>query len=346
MIKKILVYFLSFMVILSVFIFISVFVTGPALPAVADDIINQAIHSDPVDELRGETGFANSSGIWIWYRSVRPAGVPKGDILLVSGIAADSLWWPPCFVKELVSAGYRVILFDNRCTGMSDWMKKYTRWRYTLNEMAGDGIAVLDKLGIREAHVLGVSMGGMIAQQMAISYPDRVKTLTSVMSSADINDPELPHMPWKTVMNVIRISCRYGIVESERNIIKLHLAIWQLFRNEALSAEDIRAITNRVLLDIRKRRGFNPLALPQQLHAIIASGSRYEGLGKITMPALFIHGKVDPLIPYGHGVKCSRIVKGSLLMLVEGMGHDIPCSYSKTVSEGIKGFIKKSPGVD
>lgn len=339
MIKKILIFFLSLIIILSVFIFIAVFATGPSLPAVTDQIISEAMQSEPVDELPGETGFAESSGIWIWYKSVRPAGVSKGDILLITGIAADSLWWPPCFVKELVAAGYRVILFDNRCTGMSDWKRDHPGWRYTFTEMAGDSVSVLDKLGIKQAHVVGVSMGGMVAQQMAISYPDKVKSLVSIMSSGNLDDQELPHVPWKTVRDVIRISCRYGFIKSEENIIKLHLAIWQLFRSETLSSGDIKSITGRVLFNIRKRRGYNPVALPRQLHAITASGPRYDGLKKITMPALFIHGNRDPLIPYSHSMKCSQLVSGSSVMLVEGMGHDIPCGYSGTVAKRITDFI-------
>jgi pimeloyl-ACP methyl ester carboxylesterase len=180
----------------------------------------------------------------------QPAGISKGDIIFVTGIAADSLWWPPCFIKAFSEAGYRVVLFDNRATGMSDWMEDYPHWRYNFTEMAGDVIAGLDKLKIREAHVIGVSMGGMIAQQMAILNPGRVKSLTSIMSSANINDPDLPHVPWKTVWNVIRISCRYGIIKSERNIINLHLGIWQLFKNEAFSPAEVKSISERVFFNL------------------------------------------------------------------------------------------------
>jgi len=339
MMKKILIFFLSLMVILAIFIYTAIFVTGPSLPASTENIIIDVMNSEPVDELPGETGFADTSGFRIWYKSIRPAGVSKGDILLISGIAADSLWWPPCFVKALVESGYRVVLFDNRATGMSDWMTDYPHWKYTFTEMAADGISVLDKLKIREAHIAGVSMGGMIAQQMAILYPKRVRSLVSIMSSANLSDPELPHIPWKTVWNVIRISSRYGIINSEKNIIKLHLGIWQLFRNETLSPDDIKSISQRVLFNLRKRRGYYPLSLPQQLNAIISSGSRYDGLKTLRMPALFIHGKKDPLIPYTHGVRCSQLVRGSSLMLINGMGHDISCGYSSSVAKRIADFI-------
>ncbi len=339
MMKKILIVLISLLLIFAVFIFTAVFATGPSLPDAADSIIDDVMNSESADELPGETGYTDTSGFRIWYKSVKPSGVSKGDILLVAGIAADSLWWPPCFVNELTESGYRVILFDNRSTGMSDWMEDYPHWRYTFSEMSADVVSVLDKLKIREANIIGVSMGGMIAQQTAILYPGRVKSLISIMSSANLSDTELPHVPWKTVWNVIRISCRYGIIKSEKNIIKLHLGIWQLFRNEALSPADIKSISGRVLFNIRKRRGYNPLALPQQFHAIISSGSRYDGLNKLSKPALFIHGKNDPLILYPHGVKCSQLVKGSSLMLVKGIGHDIPCAHSSSVAGVITDFI-------
>lgn len=339
MMKKILIVSMSLLLIFAVFIFVTVFATGPALPEGTENIINEVLGSEPVDGIPGETGYAVTPGFRIWYKSVKPAGVSKGDILFITGIAADSLWWPPCFIKAFSEAGYRVILFDNRATGMSDWMEDYPHWRYNFTEMAGDGIAVLDKLKIREAHVVGVSMGGMIAQQMAILNPGRVKTLTSIMSSANLNDPELPQVPWKTVWDVIRISIRYGIIKSEKNIIKLHLAIWQLFRNETLPPDEIRSISGRIFLNLRKRRGYNPLAFPQQLHAIISSGSRYDGLKKLSRPALFIHGKRDPLISYSHGVRCSQIVEQSSLMLVNTMGHDIPCAQSGAIAGKITDFI-------
>lgn len=339
MLKKILIFFISLFLVITVFLFITVFVTGPSIPSVSDDIINVILKGDPADELPGESGFAESDGVWIWYKSLNPSGAAKGNILLISGIAADSEWWPPCFVNELTAAGYRVILFDNRSTGMSDWMKGHDNWNYSFTDLARDGIAVLNKLKIKDAHVIGVSMGGMIAQQMAINYPARVRSLVSIMSSANLEDPDLPHIPWNTVRDILRISCRYGIFKSEKNMIKLHLGIWQLFRNSTLTSDDIKSISNRVLFNIRKRRGYHTAALAQQLNAIKISGSRYDGLITVKMPALFIHGRRDPLIPYAHGIKCSQAVRESSLILIDGMGHDIPCSYSKTVAEKITSFL-------
>ncbi|HOP62664.1 MAG TPA: alpha/beta hydrolase [Spirochaetota bacterium] len=341
MFKKILIFFLSLAVIFSIIIFIAVFATGPSLPPGTENIIEEVLEAGPQDYLPGETGFTESSGVWISYKIITPRFRPKGDILLIAGIASDSCWWPPCFVKSLTESGYRVILFDNRSTGMSDWMKEYGKWRYTIRDMAGDGIAVMDSLKIKKAHILGVSMGGMIAQHMAISYPKRTGSFISIMSSAHLEDREMPAVPWRTVREVVRLSCRYGVIKSERNIIKLHIAIWQLFRNRTLKADDIKSIAVRVLFNLRKRRGYNPLAFPRQLDAIIASGSRYEGLKRISVPAMFIHGKIDPLIPWQHGLKCSQLVKGSSLVLIDKMGHDIPCSMNDEISGHVTRFISR-----
>jgi len=339
MFKKLFIVFISLLLVTAAGLFIFVFVTGPVLPAETDKIIADTLASQPVDETPGKAGFAVSSGVKIWYKSVSPGLNTKGDILLIAGIAVDSTWWPPCFVKSLTDAGYRVIMFDNRGTGMSDWMMNWKFRGYNLKDMARDSAAVLDSLGIKEAHIIGVSMGGMIAQQMAISYPAKIKSLTSIMSSGDIEDNKLPRAPWSTVRNVVRLSLRYGLGKSEVNIIKLHLSIHQLFRNSKLPSDDIKMISGRVLYNIRLRRGFNSEASAQQLAAIKNSPSRYDELKKLQKPALIIHGMSDPLIPYEHGEKCSQLIPGASLVLVEGMGHDIPCSYSGGISEKIINFI-------
>ncbi len=339
MIKKILVFLFSLTLCFFVFIFIFIYAAAPVLPSMTDQIIEEVLASSPEDELPGVTGHADSSGVWIWYKSLNPSGVSKGDILLVAGFTADSSWWPPCFVRSLTEAGYRVVLFDNRGTGMSDWRGEYNDWPYKFNDMAADVVAVLDKLNIKQAHIVGVSMGGMVAQQLAISYPHRVKSLVSLMSSCDLQDPELPHMSWKTVGHIIAASLRYGIIKNEKNIIKLHIAVSRIFRNEAITTADLRSISGRVFFNIRKRRGYNSLSAHQQLNVILESGSRCEELKKVSKPSLFIHGNNDPLIPYLHGVKCSQLVEGSSLFIIEGLGHDIPCSRSEVISGRIKSFI-------
>lgn len=340
--KKLLFALVAIIVIPVLVVAVIVFSGGSYLSPGAEDVIEDVLKSDPADELPGETGHADSSGVFIWYKSIAPEGPSKGDILLVSGIASDSLWWPPCFIRSLRSSGYRVIIFDNRSTGLSDWVKERPGWRYSIGDLARDGVAVLDALKIKRAHVAGVSMGGMIAQQMAISWPGRVKSLVSIMSSGNIEDRELPAVPWKTVLNVMRISARYGLFKSEKNIIRLHLAIWQLFRNETLAMEDVRSISERVHFNIKERRGYNTSAFSRQLYAILSSPERHSGLRGLRMPALFIHGKRDPLIPYLHGVKCSKSASGSALLLIDEMGHDIPCSYSGTVAARIAGFISSA----
>lgn len=308
--------------------------SGPPLPSNTDEIISQVLTSELPEIFRGKTGYAQSGDIEIWYESVEPETESKGAILLVAGIASDSVGWPPQFLAALASAGYQVIRFDNRGTGMSDWLENWdSNHPYTLNDMANDGIAVLDALGIEKAHVVGVSMGGMIAQQMTINYPDRVLSLTSIMSSGNVSDPTLPPISTDVAQEFIIVGVKYGMINSERNTIKLHIASRIILRGDASYAIDVKTIAEQVLYSLRERRGFNPQASPQQQAAVLASGSRYDKLRTIDAPTLIIHGQSDPFIPIEHGQKCADLVPNADTLWVEGMGHDLPDVYVADIVE-------------
>ena len=172
---------------------IYIYLSGPPLPPNSDEIISQVLRSELPEIFSGQTGYAKSGDINIWYESIEPDESPQGAVLLLAGISSDAVAWPPKFLDALVAAGYQVIRTDHRGTGMSDWIENWDSSNpYSLSDMADDGIAVLDALGVEKAHVIGVSMGGMIAQQMSIDHPDRVLSLTSIMSSGNISDPNLP----------------------------------------------------------------------------------------------------------------------------------------------------------
>jgi pimeloyl-ACP methyl ester carboxylesterase len=144
------------------------------LPPGTDETIERVLQLELPDVVQGQTGYADSDGVEIWYESMEPQGTPKGTVLLVMGIGNDALAWPGYFIQPMVDAGYRVVRHDHRGTGLSDWMEDWDPAQpYMLEDMAGDGIAVLNALGVDKAHVVGISLGGMIAQQMAISYPGR-----------------------------------------------------------------------------------------------------------------------------------------------------------------------------
>lgn len=153
--------------------------SGPRLPPGAGRTIS-CVRSGPVTGVvTGRAGFVRSGGVRIWYESIPPAGAEKGMVLLNISLGASALYWPPTFLRGLLAAGYRVVRYDQRGTGASNRMPNWTsRHPYSLIEMAADAVAVLDELRIDRAHLIGLSLGGFIAQEIALGYPERVQSLT------------------------------------------------------------------------------------------------------------------------------------------------------------------------
>ena len=310
--------------------------SGPTLPKETDEIIEQVIKEPLPKIIKGQTGIARSGTVNIWYESQLPLDTPKGTILLIMGISNDALGWPPSFLDTLANSGYQVIRYDHRGTGLSDWM---TDWEadkpYNLTDMANDGIAVLDDLGIQKAHVIGVSMGGMIAQETAIKHPNRVQTLTSIMSSGDILDANLTPISSKVAIELIKIAAKYGIIGGEKNLIKLHLASRIILMGETQQILNIAEIATGVLYNIRKRKGYNSQVSSQHQAAVSASDSRYVALQELTIPTLIIHGKADPFIPIGHGQKMAKLMPIADSLWLDNMGHDIPDELVQPIVERI-----------
>ena len=219
---------------------------------------------------------------------------------------------------------------------MSDWMENWdSNSPYSLDDMVSDGIAVLDALDIKEAHVIGVSMGGMIAQQLTINHPDRVLSLTSIMSSGNIIDPNLPPISTDIVQEFIKAGLKYGLIKSERNTIKLHIATRMTLMGDSSYTLDVKTLAEQVLYNLRKRKGYNSQASAQHQAAVLASGTRYEKLRTLDKPTLIVHGKSDPFIPLENGEKCADIIPNADTLWVEGMGHDLPDAYVDIVVEKI-----------
>ncbi len=310
--------------------------SGPALPQNTEAIISQVLDSALPELIRGESGYAKSGEVNIWYESIEPDVASKGAVLLLTGISSDAIAWPPMFLDGLVDAGYQVIRYDHRGTGMSDWMEQWdSNYPYTLEDMANDGIAVLDALGIEEAHILGVSMGGMIAQQLILDHPDRALSLISIMSSGYIVDPGLPPISIDTATELIKESIKYGVLKSERNTIKMHIASRLILMGDSPYAIDVKTIAEQVLYNLRMRDGYNAQSSSQHNAAVYASGSRYDKLRTLEKPTLIIHGESDPFIPIEHGRMCADIIPNADALWIEGMGHDLPDKYIEVVIEKI-----------
>lgn len=244
----------------------------------------------------------NANGIDIGYR-VMGDGDP---VILIMGLGASHIVWGDNLVTGLVESGYRVVLFDNRDTGATtrfdEWGEPTLWWQflknqfgfevdapYTLDDMADDTVALMDALKLRDAHIVGASMGGMIAQQVAARYPQRTRSLVSIMSSTGA--PDLPPPS----------------DEASESL-------------SSLASDD--AETDRQ--SEMRQRGFYPEAMPRQMMAIFKSGDRSADVATITRPTLVIHGADDTLLPPPHGEHTAELIVGSELIIYDDMGHNIP----------------------
>lgn len=260
-----------------------------------------------------------------------------GDpLLLIMGLGAQLTDWPQGFVDKLAASGFRVIRFDNRDAGLStefDWeppgrrknigmqvMGRTPDAEYDLSDMAGDAAALLDALDIPSTHVVGVSMGGMIAQMMAVEHPDRVRSLTSIMSNT--GDRRHGIISPKVLPKFLSHSPTRETAALEGTMLYQHFAgpAWDF---------DVHLERARVGV----ARSYRPKGLLRQLAAIGATGDRTELLGRIDVPTLVIHGLVDPLVTPSGGIATAKAVPGAQLLMFPDMGHDLPtCRWDDMVS--------------
>jgi pimeloyl-ACP methyl ester carboxylesterase len=316
----------------------------PVLPPETDEIIESVLTGALPEIVAGQTGFAKSDGLDIWYESIQPKGPVRGTVLLLMGIGGDGLFWPPAFVYAFVDAGYRTIRYDHRGTGLSDWIKDWDRRNpYTLSDMAGDAVAILDADGISDAHLVGLSMGGMIAQEIAIAHPDRVASLTLIMTSGYIGDPDLPGLSSRfLICSAIKglPLLRYRLLGGEKSLIKERIAkTISIVGPEEL---DIKETAGIVLYDLRLKRGLNLKATLQHQTAINIAGSRYEELEALDAPTLVIHGTADQIIPVEHGQKLVATIPRAQGLWLEGVGHSFPVPDMDSLMEHILSHLARS----
>jgi pimeloyl-ACP methyl ester carboxylesterase len=280
--------------------------------------------------MQDHAAFVVANGVKICYESFGDPTAPP--IILIMGLAAQMVVWDDDFCELLASKGYRVIRFDNRDMGLSShhesdeatpamneifaaqFSGKQLRFPYTLRDLASDTTGLMDALGIETAHIVGLSMGGMIAQELAINFPERVRTLTSIMSST--GDPSLPP-PTAAAMGVLaRVP-----PEDKDGYVESYVQAWSVLNGDQLPFDANRtAGTAARSFD----RGVNRPGVSRQMLAIIASGNRTPKLAALKMPALVIHGSNDPLVPPEAGHATARAIPGAKLELVQGMGHTLP----------------------
>ncbi len=274
-----------------------------------------------------------ANDIDIYYEETGPASAPV--ILLVMGLGTQMIAWPEALIHGLVDKGFRVIHYDNRDVGLSQrmdgasagslvWAMLASRFglpvrtAYTVSDMAKDGAALLDALGIDKAHVVGASMGGMIVQLMAAQYADKVLSMTSIMSSS--GKPGLPG-PRADIRK--RMMTPRPANPTKEEAVKLGAEAL-----EAISFADPTR-TPTAFVDMAARafdRGYYPIGMKRQLLAIVADGSRVERLKTIKVPTLVVHGGADPLVPKEGSEDIARHIPGARLEIIEQMAHDLPPS--------------------
>ena len=275
----------------------------------------------------------NANGIDIYYEESGAAEAPV--ILLVMGLGTQMIAWPEALIEGLVEKGYRVIHYDNRDVGLSQrmdgapagslvWAMLASRFglpvktAYTLSDMAKDGVALLDALGIDKAHIVGASMGGMIVQLMAANHPEKVLSMTSIMSSS--GKPGLPGPRADIRKRMLTPRPANPTKEEAVNLGAEAL--------EAISFADPTR-TPTAFVDMAARafdRGYYPIGMKRQLLAIVADGSRVERLKKVTAPTLVVHGGADPLVPKEGSEDIVRHISGARLEIIDKMAHDLPPS--------------------
>jgi pimeloyl-ACP methyl ester carboxylesterase len=292
----------------------------------------------------GEEQMAPANGIELCFQEM---GDPDGEpLLLVMGLATQMIAWDEGLCGMLAERGFRVVRFDNRDIGRSTKLEaaglpgkldlfvgRRGTAPYLLRDMAADTFGLMDHLGIGSAHLVGASMGGMIVQTAAIERPERVRSLTSIMSTT--GSRRVGHPSYKTFGLLLGNPPREREAAIER-VVKT----FKLIGSPGYPFEEERV---REIAGCSFDRGHSEAGISRQLHAITASGDRTPALRKLDVPALVIHGKRDLLVNPSGGRATAKAIPGARLKMVEGMGHDLPRALHPDFVEAIAANAAKAP---
>lgn len=275
------------------------------------------------------SGGVKSNGLNLYYEAFGNPSHPA--VLLIMGLASQSLNWFSYFYNPIAQKNYYIIRFDNRDIGLSDWIDP-AAWAinpYSLEDMAKDTIGLLDALNIKTAHIIGASMGGMIAQRLAISHPNYVRSLTSMLSAAEANS--LSFNP----------SLLPDFDRTQPPPVDIQLQIWKMLAGSGFTFDEplYRELYHQ---GFEVRKGYNPDCIAHQLTAIQRSISRMKELSGITAPTLVVHGTEDPLIPEAHAALYAQQIPQATYLALNGVGHEIPAGICPTVLAAIFDLFSKS----
>ncbi len=271
----------------------------------------------------GKVAIATTAdSIKIWYESVGNPDDPA--VLLIMGHSFTALHWPNYFVEALVDAGYRVIRFDNRGVGLSS---RLLRWKkseaYSTQDMAGDAIAILDDLQIDKAHIVGVSMGGLIAQDLGLDFPERVKTLTLAMTTGELFGKGLSKPSAYFISSVLKIMAQSRGKMTRKTSPTINVAFANVLNRKRVDVET-RALAKNALYEYDHRGGWTFSAAAQHTEAMKLRGGRWDELASLETPTLIVHGDRDPIFGVDHAKRLHQNIPGSKLVIVDSLGHYLP----------------------
>ena len=277
-----------------------------------------------------ESGKIESNGIELFYESFGPKDAPP--LLFIMGLSAQMVFWPKPLIDQLVAEGFRVIRFDNRDVGMStringgrllkpgaliarSWLGMNIPAPYTLHDMVADTVGLLDALELESAHFIGASMGGMISQLTAAGHPQRVKSLTSIMSGT--NSRWLPPPKPSALKALVAPAAQ---IKGEEDFIAFGVGMMKALGGTLPQGDEL----TRQMFRESWQRGVYPRGIRQQLTAVLATGDLTKHVKRIQCPTTVIHGSHDPLIRPAGGKASARHIPGARLEIIKGMGHDLP----------------------
>lgn len=298
----------------------------PSSPGPSDVVVSE--------ELRAPVG----NDVELCYQTF---GDPSDEpLLLVMGLSAPMTWWDPELCRALARSGFYVIRYDNRDVGRSTkipgrvrrdhLVRAFSTGRakapYTMADLAGDAVALLDHLGIEAAHVVGASMGGMIVQTMAIDHPARVRSLTSIMSTTGRRS-----VGWQSpkLLPMLIAPRKPG----REPYVRTSATMWKMIGSPDYPT-DLEALRERAGETFD--RGFDANGVMRQMLAILTQPDRTKRLRSVRVPTLVIHGLADKMVHVSGGRSTARAVPGAELVLIDGMGHDLPTALHPTFVEAIR----------
>lgn len=286
-------------------------------------------------------------GVEICYQTF---GSPDAEpLLLVMGLGGPMTWWNPDFCRELADRGFFVIRYDNRDTGRSTKIGGRVRRAalvrafagrggpppYTLSDLADDAFGLLDTLGLEAAHVVGVSMGGMIVQTMAVERPERLRSMTSTMSTLGKRTVGWQHPKLLPLLLAPRGPGRAAYAETSARM-------WQIIGSPAYPEPHTEVLRRA---EETWDRGFSANGVMRQMLAILAQPDRTPQLRRLTLPVLVIHGLADKMVHVSGGRATANAIPGSELLLVDGMGHDLPRALYPSFADAIRRTADRAGGL-